>query len=216
MSLFITFEGIEGSGKTTQISRLATHLRSQGLEVVQTREPGGCRIADAIRGILLDSDNAGLVPTAELLLYAAARRQHVEEVIQPALAADQVVLCDRFTDATLAYQGYGRGLSLELIENLNSLAGAGLCPELTLLFELPVEIGLNRALRRIENATGPAEDRFEQESLAFHERVRQGYLTLAERNPHRYRLLAAEAHPDQVFAQAVKIVDKILIKRQGL
>ncbi|WP_429885448.1 dTMP kinase [Geoalkalibacter halelectricus] len=214
MSLFITFEGIEGSGKTTQIRRLATHLRERGHAVVQTREPGGCRIADAIRSILLDAANANLVPTAELLLYAAARRQHVEEIIQPALAGGHIVLCDRFTDATLAYQGFGRGLSLDLIAELNRLAGADLVPDLTLLFELPVATGLGRALGRIEQSDGPAEDRFEQESLVFHERVRQGYLTLAEQNPHRFRLIAAAGAPDEVFAQAAAAIEDRLTARR--
>ncbi|WP_305043893.1 dTMP kinase [Geoalkalibacter sp.] len=210
MSFFITFEGIEGSGKTTQISRLAAHLRARGLEVVQTREPGGCPIADAIRAILLDAANTSLVSAAELLLYAAARAQHVEEVIRPALAKGRIVLCDRFTDATLAYQGFGRGLSLAQIENLNTLARGTTVPDLTLLFDLPVEVGLRRALKRIAGTSGPAEDRFEQESRQFHERIRLGYLTLAGQEPERFRLIHADADPEQVFAEVVTVVEQRL------
>lgn len=207
---FITFEGIEGSGKTTQIRRLSDHLRERGYQVVQTREPGGCPIADAIRAILLDADNQALVPTAELLLYAAARAQHIEEVIRPALAEGCIVLCDRFTDATLAYQGYGRGLSLRLIDQLNDVARGAIEPDLTLLFDLPVGTGLHRAQQRIQGMSGPAEDRFEQESLAFHERVRQGYLTLSGSHPLRFQRIAADESPDKVFAEVVAVVEKKL------
>lgn len=213
MSLFITFEGIEGSGKTTQISRLAAYLGARGLDVVQTREPGGCPIADAIRAILLDAANRALVPAAELLLYAAARAQHVAEIVRPALADGRIVLCDRFTDATLAYQGFGRGLSLPEIDNLNAMARGATVPDLTLLFDLPVEIGLRRAFRRIAGTAGPAEDRFEQESVDFHERIRQGYLTLAEREPQRFRKIHAEADADQVFAEVVAVVEQCLRQR---
>jgi dTMP kinase len=209
-SFFITFEGIEGSGKTTQIKRLAAHLRSRGFHVVETREPGGCPIADAIRAILLDADSSALVATAEMLLYAAARAQHVEEIIRPALKEGCVVLCDRYTDATLAYQGYGRGLSLELIGTLNEVARDAVHPDLTLLFDLPVEAGLGRAQQRILENSGPAEDRFEQESIAFHERVRQGYLALAGQQPQRFRLIAANASPDQVEQSVITVVDQAL------
>ena len=198
MSFFITLEGIEGSGKTTQIALLAAWLREQGREVVQTREPGGCGIADAVRAILLDSANSAMKPRTELLLYAAARAQHVEEVVRPALARGAVVLCDRFTDATLAYQGYGRGLELQLIENLNAIAAGACRPDLTLLLDLPVEAGLGRALARIAATSGEREDRFEREALAFHQRVREGYLELARREPGRFRVVSAEGPPAAV------------------
>ncbi len=153
MGCFITFEGIEGCGKTTQIKLLEQHLTEKGFKVLLTREPGGCPIADQIRAILLDAANSAMTPSAELLLYAAARSQHVEEVIKPALADDCIVLCDRFTDATVAYQGYGRGLDLDSIGYLNQLATSGLKPQLTILLDCPVEVGLKRALARISGIT---------------------------------------------------------------
>ena len=187
--LFITFEGIEGCGKTTQIHLLAKRLEAAGHAVVLTREPGGCPIADQVRAILLDAANTAMVPLAELLLYAAARAQHVQEVISPALAAGRIVLCDRFTDATIAYQGYGRGLDLPTIEKLNLLATGGLAPRLTLLIDCPAELGLARARARIAAQTGAREERFELESLRFHERVRAGYLELAQAAPERFAVV---------------------------
>lgn len=208
MAKLITFEGIEGSGKSTQIRLLAAHLQERGLEVVVTREPGGCRIADEIRAILLDPANEELCATAELLLYAAARAQHVDEVIRPALARGAIVLCDRYTDATVAYQGYGRGLDLGLIEELNRLASGGLSPDLTLVFDLPVATGLHRA--RSRNATAAADEgRFEAESLAFHERVRAGYLGCAEAAA-RFARIDASGDPETVAARVRPVVDTFL------
>ena len=205
MAKLITCEGIEGSGKSTQILRLADHLRGQGREVIVTREPGGCPIADAIRRILLDPANSQLCATAELLLYAAARAQHVAEVIRPALTKGAIVLCDRYIDATLAYQGFGRGLDLSLIKQLNQVASAELLPDLTLLFDLPVATGLSRALARnavaLEN-----EGRFEAESLAFHERVRAGYLQGA-RQETRFSIVDAKGTPEEVTERVTRIVD---------
>ncbi|AJF06421.1 dTMP kinase [Geoalkalibacter subterraneus] len=215
MSFFITFEGIEGSGKTTQIKRLTETLRLQGRSVVTTREPGGCAIADAIRAILLDARNNALVPRAELLLYAAARAQHVEEVIRPALNQNRIVLCDRFSDATLAYQGHGRRLPLDMVRQLNALAIDDIHPHLTLLFDLPVETGLSRAMERIARSDGPAEDRFEQESLAFHQRIREGYLELARQSPERFRLIRADAPPQDVTRQVLSAVNDALSHNQG-
>ncbi|BDV42570.1 thymidylate kinase [Geotalea uraniireducens] len=189
MGFFITFEGIEGCGKTTQLRRVATALEKQGFPVVVTREPGGCPIADAIRGILLDAANGAMVPTTELLLYAAARAQHVAEVIAPALAAGKIVLCDRFTDSTIAYQGYGRNLDRQMIQQLNALAVDTLKPNLTLLLDCPVKIGLGRAMQRIAMLEQNKEERFEQESLLFHERVRDGFLALAVAEPERFVVL---------------------------
>jgi dTMP kinase len=186
MACFITFEGIEGCGKTTQVRRLADTLSGKGIPFIVTREPGGCPIADEIRGILLDAKNSDLTPDAELLLYAAARAQHVQQVIGPALAAGTHVLCDRFCDATVAYQGYGRGLDLQLIRQLNDIATGGLVPDLTLLLDCPVETGLGRALARINATTdGQREERFELESIEFHRRVRDGYLRSAAAEPGR-------------------------------
>lgn len=189
MGIFITFEGVEGCGKTTQLRLLKEKLEAAGEKVTATREPGGCPIADQIRAILLDAANSALTPLAELLLYAAARAEHVSEVIAPALERGEIVLCDRFTDATLAYQGHGRMLDLETIAQLNRLATGGVEPKITLLIDCPVEIGLSRARARIESATGPREERFELESIRFHERVREGYLKLAAASPERYLIV---------------------------
>jgi dTMP kinase len=186
MGCFITFEGPEGCGKTTQMKLLANYFTEQGSPVVLTREPGGCPIADKIRQVLLDAANSSMVPLAELFLYAAARAQHVSEIITPALDAGKIVLCDRFTDATVAYQGHGRQLDHALIEQLNRLATGRLRPHLTILLDCPVEVGLRRALARIDATTGAKEERFEQESIQFHQRVRAGYLQLAAAEPERF------------------------------
>ena len=186
MGFFITFEGVEGCGKTTQLRLLKERLESAGAKVTATREPGGCPIADQMRAILLDANNSAITPLAELLLYAAARAQHVREVIVPALERGEMVLCDRFTDATVAYQGHGRGLDLAVIEQLNGLATGSLQPALTVLIDCPVEVGIARAMARIESTSGAREERFELESLRFHERVRQGYLALAAAFPERF------------------------------
>ncbi len=203
MAHFITFEGIEGSGKTTQIAKVAEFLRGQGHKVVTTREPGGCPIANAIREILLNPANAALEYRAELLLYAAARAQHVAEVILPALKQGQIVLCDRYTDATLAYQGYGRGLDLDLIEELNTLASGECRPHLTLLLDMPHEAGLKRALERNDIQNMDDEGRFEQESLDFHKRVREGYLSLAQRDSQRIQVIDATGTPDEVSQRLI-------------
>ena len=203
--LFITFEGIEGCGKTTQIRLLAERLEAAGHAVLLTREPGGCPIADQVRAILLDAGNRAMVPLAELLLYAAARAQHVQEGISPALAAGRTVLCDRFTDATLAYQGYGRGLDQAIIGQLNRLASAGATPDLTILLDCPVEIGLSRAIARNDSRSGtagePKEERFEQEARQFHERVREGYLTLARQETRRFVTVDASRGREETAAE---------------
>lgn len=212
---FITFEGIEGSGKTTQIQQLAQQLRQRGYQVLQTREPGGCQIADQIRSILLHPDNAAMVSRAELLLYAAARAQHVEEIVQPALNAGMIVLCDRFTDATLAYQGDGRGLDRNLIKQLNQLAAGDCNPDLTLLFDLPVEIGLGRALQRESLQQDSSEGRFERETLDFHQRIKNGYLALAAAEPERFEILDADQPPEQIGRQITAIVENFLQAKTG-
>lgn len=209
MAFFITFEGIEGSGKSTQLQILKQRLEQNGHRIVATREPGGCPIADAIRTILLDPVNQALVPRSELLLYAAARAQHVEQMIRPALASGATVLCDRFADATTAYQGGGRGLDVALVAELNTIATAGLSPDLTLLLDFPVEIGLSRARQRNQQAAGLAEGRFELETLAFHRRVRSAYLALAAQEP-RFRIIDACGTEQQVAERVAAVVSNFL------
>jgi len=210
MGQFITFEGIEGCGKTTQIRLLATALRHQGHDVIETREPGGCDIADQIRAVLLDAKNNRMTSPTELLLYAAARAQHVAEVIRPALDAGKTVLCDRFCDATLAYQGYGRQLDIDQITTLNAYACQGVRPDTTLLLDLPVEIGLGRARQRNEQHSGPNEDRFEQESLNFHQRIRQAYLQLADNEPQRFLIIDAQGNPQTVAERIASAMNTII------
>jgi dTMP kinase len=184
--LLITFEGPEGSGKTTHIQRLASYLKSQGQDVIVTREPGGTPLAKAFRRLLLDSGD-GLLPLAELFLYEADRAQHVEQIILPALKNGRTVLCDRFTDSTLAYQGDGRGLDLKNIETLNQIAANNLTPDLTILLDVPVQRGLNQAREKKHR-----HDRLERAGLAFHERVRRGFLRLARQEKRRFRLVAQQ------------------------
>ncbi|MFD2641045.1 dTMP kinase [Pseudomonas japonica] len=183
--LFITLEGPEGAGKSTNRDYLAGHLRDRGLDVLLTREPGGTPLAERIRELLLAPSDEKMDADTELLLVFAARAQHLAEVIRPALARGAVVLCDRFTDATYAYQGGGRGLGVERIATLERFVQGGLQPDLTLLFDLPVEVGLSRAAARGRL------DRFEQEGQAFFEAVRQAYLDRAKADPQRYRLIDA-------------------------
>ncbi len=214
MSPFITFEGIEGSGKSTQVQVLKRHLELAGRQVLATREPGGCEIANAIRAILLDPASHRLVPRAELLLYAAARAQHVEQVIRPALAAGTIVLCDRFIDATTAYQGGGRGLDRALVAELNTIATAGLLPDLTLLFDFPAEAGLQRARQRNLHDAMQNEGRFELEELDFHQRVREAYLELAARET-RFRIIDARGTIDVVTLRVNAMVDRFLAGRDN-
>jgi dTMP kinase len=188
LSLFITFEGIEGCGKTTQIGHLKSFLEGENRPVLLTREPGGTGIGEKIRQVLLSSESAGIEPMTELLLYTAARVQHWREAISPALAQGKIVLCDRFADATTVYQGYARGLNLAWIAELHARAVDNVKPNLTFLLDLPVEEGLKRAWRRMESQT-LREDRFEKETLEFHQRVREGYLTLARRESDRFIVL---------------------------
>lgn len=210
MGFFITFEGIEGCGKTTQIGMLARRLTDAGCRTLLTREPGGCPIADKIRSILLDADNQAMVPLTELLLYAAARAQHVAEVIMPALAADAIVLCDRFTDATVAYQHGGRGIDRPTIDALNSLACQSVRPDLTVLMDCDVATGLARARSRIEATSGPREERFELEALAFHQRVRDSYLQQAAHEADRFLTVSASGTIDEISDRiAAQVLERI-------
>ena len=190
--MFITLEGPEGAGKSTQMLALAEYLRAAGKSVIETREPGGTSLGEAIRHILLDPAQTTLASDAELLLLFAARAQHLAELIRPALARGEWVLCDRFTDASYAYQGGGRGIPGSRIAVLEQWVQADLQPDLILVLDLPVELGLQRAGKR-----GPA-DRFEREEQAFFERVRATYLQRAANKPERYRIIDASAPLDEV------------------
>ena len=183
--LFITFEGGEGSGKTTQIRTLAAALQKKGLAVLTTREPGGTPEAEVIRKLLVQRDGGNWTPMAEALLLFAARTMHVDHLIKPALAEGKIVISDRFTDSTRAYQGYGHGLPHEKIEELVQLSLGGFEPDLTIIIDLPVETGLKRAGRRIVR-DGSGEDRFENLDLSFHKKLRDGYLEIARKNAKRF------------------------------
>ncbi|WP_296271306.1 dTMP kinase [Pseudomonas sp. UBA6323] len=198
--LFITLEGPEGAGKSTNREYLAERLRERGIDVLLTREPGGTPLAERIRELLLEPSDEPMAADTELLLVFAARAQHLQQVIRPALARGSVVLCDRFTDATYAYQGGGRGLSIERIAQLEQFVQAELRPDLTLIFDLPVEIGLARAAARGRL------DRFEQEGRGFFEAVRQAYLQRVAQAPQRYRVLDA----GQTLAQVQADIDALL------
>jgi dTMP kinase len=200
---FISFEGPEGGGKSTQIHRLAAALAEQGHVVWTTREPGGTRVGEMIRPILLGSRQAGLSPWSEALLFTAARAQLVDEVIRPRLHRGQVVLCDRYSDSTLAYQGYGRGIELEALRRLQREATGGLSPDLTLLLDLPVEAGLARIPRN-------AQDRLDRETVTFHQRVHAGYREMAAQDPHRWREVDASRDPDQVASHILELAREAL------
>jgi dTMP kinase len=190
MKLFITFEGIEGCGKTTQISLLKEYLEQKDYSVVATREPGGTQIGDSMRTILLDSKNTHIDIKTELLLYEASRAQHIKDVVRPALDKGSIVLCDRFTDATLAYQGYAQRINKDLIERLNQFATDNITPDFTILIDCPVEIGLKRAKKRGATVNQKInEDRFEEKNISFHQNVRLGYLQIAECNSNRIHIV---------------------------
>lgn len=209
--MFVTFEGIEGTGKSTQIERLAAHLSARGREVLLTREPGGSRIGRELRAVLLRTENQDLAPLAELFLYLADRAQHVAEVVRPALAQGKIVISDRFTDSTVAFQGFGRGLDVGLLTQLNAAAVAGVMPGLTILLDVDPELGLSRArARNLALGTACCEGRFEAEDVSFHARVRAGYIELARREPSRIRVVDASRSPDAVFEDIRRIVDERL------
>jgi dTMP kinase len=202
--MFITLEGIEGAGKSSQLETITGFFKDRGYACFATREPGGTAVGAQIRSILLDPANRDLDPRAELLLYVADRIQHIKRVIEPHLGEHRVVLCDRFFDATLVYQGYARGLDTGLIRDLHRLVCNDLAPDLTLLFDLDPRVGLDRAWRQLDcgGRTG-LESRFELEKLTFHEKVRSGYLELARSEPRRFRIIDASQEQDAV-AHAVE------------
>ena len=206
--MFVTFEGIEGSGKSTALRLLADYLKEHGHDPVITREPGGSTLGRSLRPILLDARTRGLSSRAELHLFLADRAQHVAEIIRPALEAGQTVLCDRFSDSTLAYQGHGRGHDVERLRRINAQATGGLSPDLTLLLDLAVSEGLERAGERNRaEGTVLSEGRFDAESLDFHERVRAGYLALAAAEPERIVVIDAAQPPEDVLLQCLSALE---------
>ena len=212
MIRFITFEGGDGSGKTTQLKALEGYLTERGKSCIATREPGGTSLGNLIRQVLLEVGKQPITSPTELFLYLADRAQHIREVIIPAIEQGNVVLCDRHTDSTLAYQGYGRGIDLGLLRSLNDIASQGIKPDLTFLFDCPVEIGLSRTAQRQSQAiTGVGrEDRFEREKVEFHERVREGFLELARAEPHRFRIIDAARSIDEIARELENIIDQEL------
>lgn len=201
---FITVEGGEGVGKTTNINYIESLIKEKNKTLITTREPGGTALAEAVRGLLLDPAHRGMHPDCELLLMFAARAEHLDKVIRPALERGDWVLCDRFTDATYAYQGYGRGLPLQRIAELEQLVQGELRPDLTLLLDVPVEIGMERA----GNRSDP--DRFEQENLAFFERIRQGYLSRARAEPERFAVIDAGQVLETVQSRIRQALERLL------
>lgn len=205
MGLFVTFEGMEGSGKSTAMRRIGDWLEKQGHEVVYTREPGGSALGKTLRSILLDARNNDITPRAELFLYLADRAQHAASVVRPALERGAFVLSDRYADSTVVYQGYGRGLNVAELQQLNVLAVGETWPALTLLFDVEPRTGLARAMDRNElEGKTVSEGRFEAESLAFHSRVREGFLDWAAKNPDRFAVIDGMWDRDTVFAHALQ------------
>jgi dTMP kinase len=201
MSMFITLEGPEGSGKTTQARLLAARLRDQGYQVTLTREPGGTDIGDQIRAVVHDPENSAIDPRTEILLYSASRAQHVAQRVGPALAAGEIVVSDRYADSTLAYQGYGRGLDLETLRRITSFATGGLTPDLTLYLDIPAEAGLQR-----RQLGGGEWNRLDAEALEFHQRVRAGYLELIKQEPERWVVIHADRSVEEVQAEVRDVV----------
>jgi dTMP kinase len=203
--LLVTVEGVEGSGKSTQTGRLALYLRGRGLEVVQTSEPDGTPLGSRVRA-LFEADGPTPTPLTQTFLFAAARQEHVTRVIEPALARGAVVISDRYTDATVAYQGYGQGVDVQSIGELNMLATGGLLPDLTLVLDLDPVVGMRRIRGRVLDA-------FEKMDLAFHRRVREGYLEIAHNDKSRVLVLAADRDPDALHAEIVRAVEERLAGR---
>lgn len=207
---FITLEGGEGAGKSTQKDHIVAWLLAHGKDVVQTREPGGTAISEKIRQVLLDTRNAGLKPRTEALLVFAAREQHLQEVIRPSLLAGKVVICDRFTDASYAYQGGGRQLGADAIATLEKFVHDDLQPDITFLFDIPIDQGLSRVAGRGES------DRIEQENIEFFERVQAVYKERAQSDPERFRVIDASMTPEQVWQQVKKELEELLGKERLL
>jgi dTMP kinase len=212
MVRFITFEGGDGTGKSTQIRALRNHLVHRGYSCVVTREPGGTALGELIRKVLLEVGGHKIASSTELFMYLADRAQHVNEVIVPAIEAGKIVLCDRFTDSTMAYQGFGRGIELRLLRQLNDIAGQGLRPDLTLLFDCPAHVGLARTAARRQSETGSRQgDRFEREKLEFHDKVRAGFLEMARAEPQRFRIFDATRPIEEVTVALKKVIDQEML-----
>lgn len=208
--MFITLEGPEGSGKTTLCTRLELLLASKGHDVISVREPGGTLIGQKVRDVLLDQENIGMVPQAEFLLFSASRAQLVREVVKPNLDAGVVVLCDRFLDSSLAYQGYGHQLEVDVLREISSFVTAGLQPDLTFLLDVLPEEGLRR--RKQDPDTW---NRLDAYSIEFHSRVRSGFLSLAKNNPNRWEIIDASQSEDEIFSAVSTVLLKFLEKRGG-
>lgn len=212
---FITFEGLDGSGKSTHLVRAADWMRARGLEVCRTKEPGGTPLGDAIRGLFLDPRWDNVEPRVEALLVFASRRQHLAEVIEPSLAAGAWVLCDRFTDSSLAYQGAGRGLTRSWLEALDDLATDGRRPDHTLLFDLPPEAARERGQSPKRRQSEGGLDRFDALGLAFYQRVREGFLSLAEADPKRFRHIDSSADVESTWGQVERALVEIVAGAAG-
>jgi len=211
MVRFVSFEGGDGTGKTTQIHALENYLIQQGRSCVVTREPGGTSLGKLIRQVLLEVSDHEIASSTELFLYLADRAQHVNEIIRPALAAGKIVLCDRFTDSTLAYQGYGRGIDLKLLGQFNDVADGAVRPDLTFLLDCPVAVGLARTSRRPSVEGQPREDRFEREKIEFHEKIRAGFLAMARAEPARFRVIDTTRAAAEVTGEIQRIADQEIL-----
>ncbi len=211
--LFITIEGPDGAGKSTQVKLLADYLRKLGLEVILTREPGGTDLAEKIRELMLAPTGETVAPMTEVLLYAASRAQHVEGLIKPALARGAVVISDRFVDSSVAYQGFGRGLGVDEVWQINQWALGGLLPSLTIILDLELFIGRQRTAERDQKQAG-GPDRLEQENLEFHQKVRDGFLSLAKQDPKRIHVVPAAGSVEQVFQSILLLVNPLLAQRK--
>jgi dTMP kinase len=203
--LFVTLEGIDFCGKTTQAKKLASYLRKKGYKVLLVREPGGDRVAEKVRKVLLSQENSEMTPRTELLLYQAARSQLTEKVILPSLEEGRVVICDRYSDSTLAYQGYGRGLDKRMIRYLNSVSTSGLSPDLTILLDVPVKTAQERGTRKKGRR-----DRLEKEGIEFHLRIRSGFLKIARLNRRRMKVVDGTENVEETWQKVRKVVDSFL------
>jgi len=204
---FITFEGIDFCGKTTQAKKLANYLREKGYEVVLIREPGGEKISEKIRKILLSERNKEMTHMTELLLYIASRAQLTQRIILPALKEKKIVICDRYSDSTLAYQGYGRGLNKSMIKNLNQVASSGLSPNLTILLDVPVKVCLKRKAKEKKG-----KDRLEKEKLEFHQKIRDGYLKIAQKNKKRIKIIDGRKDQEKTWQKVKSAADSFFNK----